>query len=75
MLIYKQPIIREEYINSESTECSNGLEVSKMRKIAQHYFNGLRISAFLIRHGFNRMKVKHFILAYENWVYPFLYRN
>lgn len=66
---------KKEYINRGSAECSNGPEMSEVRKLAQHYFNGLRISAFLIRHGFNRMKVKYFMRLYENWIYPFLYRN
>jgi hypothetical protein len=41
-------------------------------KFAQHYLNGLRISAFLIRHGFDRMKVKQCVCAYESLVYPFI---
>ena len=64
-----------ETVDSGCTGYPNGLEVSKMRKLAQHYLNGLRISAFFIRHGFNRMKVKYFVSIYENWVYPFLYHG
>jgi len=45
----------------------------KIRKLAQHYLNGLRISAFLIRHGFNRMRVKHCVCIYEILIYPFIY--
>ena len=73
--VYKRPMTKKEHINSGNAERFNGLEMSEMRKLAQHYFNGLRISAFLIRHGFNRMKVKYFMRLYENWIYPFLYRN
>ena len=58
-----------------TTECSNGSEISKIRKLAQHYLNGLRISAFLIRLGFNRTKVRHFVSIYEAYIYPILYRK
>jgi len=67
--------IRKELIDNGCREYSSGLEVFKIRKLAQHYLNGLRISAFLIRHGFDRMKVKRFVSMYEDLVYPFLYHN
>ncbi len=44
-------------------------------KFAQHYLNGLRISPFLIRHGFDKMKVKQCVCAYESLVYPFIYNS
>ena len=53
----------------------NGAGAFKMRRLAQHYLNGLRIAAFLIRHGFNRMRVRYIIGIYENWIYPVLYRG
>lgn len=59
---------------SETNYLDEG-EISRTRKLAQHYLNGLRISAFLIRHGFNRMKVTHIVRKYEDWIYPFIYRN
>ncbi len=74
-LIYNRPVVEKEYNANGNTACPDRPEMSKMRKLAQHYLNGLRISAFFIRHGFNRMRVKHIMHIYENWIYPFLYRN
>lgn len=51
------------------------LKIRTMRKLAQHHLNGLRIAAFLIRHGFDRIKVRHFVGIYEDYIYPVLYRG
>ena len=75
ILIYKWLMIRKEHVNNTNAQCSNGSEISKIRKLAQHYLNGLRISAFLIRAAFNRMKVRHFVSIYEACIYPILYRR
>ncbi len=46
-----------------------------MRKFAQHYLNGLRLFAFLVRHGFNRARTKHYVRIYESLIYPIIYHN
>ncbi len=74
-LTHNRPVVETTDNANGNTECPDRPEMSKMRRFAQHYLNGLRIAAFLIRHGFNRMKVKHVMHIYENWIYPFLYRN
>ena len=68
-------IIRKELIGGGRTGYSKRAEVSKIRKLAQHYLNGLRIAAFFIRLGFNRMKVRHFVSIYESCIYPVLYQK
>jgi hypothetical protein len=69
------PIIRKELIDGGRVGYSRISELSKIRKLAQHYLNGLRIAAFLVRHGFNRMKVRHFVSIYESCIYPVLYQK
>jgi hypothetical protein len=64
-----------EIIDSSRMGNVNRSGVFKIRKFAQHYLNGLRISAFLIRHGSNRMKVRYIMGIYESWIYPVLYHS
>jgi len=67
--------IVKESNDSYSSVCPDDLKIRKMRKLAQHHLNGLRIAAFLIRHGFDRMKVRHFVGIYEDYIYPVLYHD
>lgn len=65
----------KEIIGGDCKESSRKLKGPKIRRIAQHHLNGLRIAAFLIRHGFDRMKVRHFVSIYEDCIYPALYHD
>ncbi len=65
----------KEIVHDGRTGHINGPVFSRMKMFAQHYLNGLRIAAFLIRHGFNRLTVRYVVGIYENWIYPVLYRN
>jgi hypothetical protein len=45
-----------------------------MNKI-QHYLNGLRLLAFLVKHHIPKKIAKTLIIHYEKLVYPLIYKG